>query len=171
MVGCPRYVFRSIGGSRSTKKYSEIEKLPIYDENTKVCSLSKELSDIRLWAKYANDHKGVAIKLDLDENDSNLHEVIYSEGISDLKNMIIPETDISQILQYKTDHWKHEQEYRLITKTEYYSVVGMITGIYFGIRTPAEVKSAVLDVLQNGVLAFETEVNPKKGSIKIGKRL
>ena len=161
----------SVIGGGTTKRYSEIEKLPNYDENTRVCSLSKSLSDIRLWSYYANDHKGLAIELELEEGDTNLHEVIYSGGISDLKEMIKPKTSIAQILQYKTDHWAHEQEYRLITNSEYYSVTGKITGVYFGIRTPQDMKEQVLEVLPSGTAAYETKVNPKEANIGVGRKL
>ena len=49
-----------------------------YDKNNhkRVCSLSKSLNDIRLWSYYAEGHQGVAIEINLDNN-NDLYPVDY----------------------------------------------------------------------------------------------
>ena len=108
---------RDIINLLKTKKYK-----------TRICSLSKEFRDTRMWAYYADSHKGCCIEVSAKDTRSKPIDMNYSENLP----YVINDTDGSTLLSHKSLLWKHEQEIRFFTNSSWLKV--NIHRIIFGMR-------------------------------------
>lgn len=133
---------------------------------SRVCSLSKSLSDIRLWSHYADGHKGIAIAIDFPEGEAGLFEVKYVSELPEYGDSLLPQPSSTDVLSFKTKHWSYEEEYRIIQKDNFYSVAGNIKSIYAGHR----ISDLHLDLLKKlapeHIQIVPTEINSKTISIQ-----
>jgi hypothetical protein len=110
---------------------------PVF-EPKRVCSLSRTANDVRMWSLYADSHKGVAIEIDLDiDHDPGvvaaLRAVTYTKTLSE-RGGIIGIYDEDNLLTIKTDHWRYEDEYRLLWHEPLFSITGCVKRLVFGPR-------------------------------------
>tara|TARA_R110001583_G_scaffold25738_7_gene93009 strand:- start:750 stop:1409 length:660 start_codon:yes stop_codon:yes gene_type:complete len=124
--------------STSTKRLITADDLSPVFEPKRVCSLSKTANDVRMWSLYADSHKGVAIEIDLDiDHDPGvvaaLRAVTYTKTLSERGGMI-GIYDEDQLLTIKTDHWRYEDEYRLLWHEPFFSNTGCVKRLVFGPR-------------------------------------
>lgn len=159
-----------IGGDVTVKRPQSISESPI-PGSTRVCSLSASRNDVRLWSYYANAHRGVAIEIDFDEDNDQLHKVEYVKQLKEFTVTILTAPKPTEILGIKSYHWAHEQEYRLILDDEYYSVRGKITGIYYGLRTAPLMKEMIIRFVGKRIPVYSTKLNEKAIEINLNKQL
>ncbi len=95
----------------------------------KICSFSgkKDSFDPLMWGYYANGFKGVAIEVEVKDedkkitenepliirNNDDIYEAIHKISYQDLSEET---NDIKEILSRKKENWKHEEEYRFLIK-------------------------------------------------------
>ena len=120
------------------------------DSPINIVSLCSSMSDVRMWSLYANSFTGVAIEIEVDINDPNLHPVKYKKSIPEI-NLDDPSERIQPIhvLTNKTEQWDYESEYRIITNDDFYSIAGKIMKVYFGYRMTEKHKNLLLKLLPN----------------------
>lgn len=118
----------------SIKQYKNVEDLQIDLSRTKICSLSSDMSDVRLWSHYADGHKGVVFEIDFSGIESQVHEVIYDHKLPTFGSSILTGPLPRKVLSHKTKHWEYESEYRIIHDGEYFSISNRIKAIYAGFR-------------------------------------
>ena len=116
---------------RITKKVND---LIFQVEHSKICSLSRDFRDVRLWSHYADGHKGIAIAIDFSNIESFVHKVIYSAELPEFGNTILTSPAPTDVLTRKTKHWEYEEEYRVIQDKDYYPINGRIKTIFTGQR-------------------------------------
>ena len=110
----------------------------------RVCALSKSFNNHLLWAHYAGGYTGIAIEVDLEDRD--ITEVNYDDNFIFLSELIdkgSPEDAARQVLAKKYKAWSHEEEVRLITRTEFYPLARPICRILVGSRTNPALVSAL----------------------------
>ena len=110
----------------------------------RVCALCKSFNNHLLWAHYAGGYTGVAIEVELEDRD--VTDVIYDDNfifLSDLVDRGSPDDAARQIFAKKYKAWSHEEEVRLITKTEFYPLIHPICRIIVGSRTNSALVSAL----------------------------
>lgn len=132
-----------------------------------VYCLSTDFLNEQLWAYYASSYFGYCIEYDLEklvDKGQNFDfqyqfEIDYRENIptlaiDDLINL--QESFIRKMFATKKSAWQHEKEIRLI-----FDKYGMkkihrsaITGIYFGIKTPENIKKAFYKLFENDDVKF-----------------
>lgn len=159
-----------LNSGKTVKTLMSISELSI-PGGTRVCSLSASISDIRLWSHYANGHTGIAIEIEVDESNKQLHKVDYVDQLQEFGNTILTTPASTQILQVKSHHWLHENEYRLITDEEYYSVNEKITGIYLGPRTSPLMQEILMRSVSNAIPIFATKLNEKTIEVELNRQL
>lgn len=159
--------FGGISSVKSARSVSEMRLLG----NSRVCSLARNLNDIRLWSHYADGHCGVAIEIDIDESDSLLHEVEYVDRLKESGVSLLGGPRSEEILRVKTIHWTYEQEYRIISDQEFYPVTDRITGIYFGLRASNLIQKSLLAFLPSSISAYRMKLDERKLEIIPGERL
>jgi hypothetical protein len=148
------------GGGNPVKITQKVSDLIVSDKS-RVCSLSASEKDVRLWSHYANGHKGIAIEIDIEVENSELYEVDYIEELEELGNTILTGPKSDDILKTKSKHWDYEQEYRVITSNEFFSIEGKITGVLFGLRTPELMKQMLSNIIVGRIPIYSTRLNEK----------
>ncbi len=131
-------------------------------EHSKICSLSKSLNEIRLWAHYADGHKGVAIEIDFSGNEKDIYEVKYVPKLQEFGHTLLTSPSPAKVLSFKTEHWKYEDEYRIIQKENYYPITGRIKTIFTGHRMSKFHLQLLEKVTPSQILIIPTEINTKK---------
>ena len=144
----------------------EVKDLPIELEDYKICSLSKNLNDVRLWSHYADGHKGIAIEIDFFEIESDVHEVNYVDKLPEFEKTDLNSLSPVELLTFKTKHWIYEKEYRIIEKGEYFPIKGRVKSIYLGHRT-SKIHMSLLDkIIPKKIRVVPTEVDAEKITVQ-----
>ena len=55
-----RPIVRDLQGNYPQTVFKTLDELPSLDNDTRVCSLSSSMSDVRMWSLYASGHTGGA---------------------------------------------------------------------------------------------------------------
>jgi hypothetical protein len=111
----------------------------------KICSLSATFDSCLLWAHYAGGFDGVAIEVDLPDNNPNIRKV-ESRGIFayvDMERFQSEEAAARTILFSKYSEWEYEKEIRILNETEWYMLQKPIKRVIAGPR----MNKALFDVL------------------------
>lgn len=117
-----------------TQGFSVLEDLLNMHDRMYVGCLSATYESILMWSYYGDDHKGVCVEIDIDEDSEYLSKVQYKNerptmqtekllrnycgqlfanvGEKEANAVLLPL--ILQPYITKAEEWKHEQEYRLI---------------------------------------------------------
>jgi hypothetical protein len=155
-------------------------------DEIKICSLSSDLNDVRLWSYYADGHRGVAFQIDFSgleakEGYKIIHEVKYSEK---LPWGILPNNKITvlgepirpyEVLSRKTKHWEFEAEHRVINDSKnllegkYFDIKGRIKAIYLGTRTSPIHRELLNKIVPSEIPIFTTNLNEKTIEVEPGE--
>lgn len=105
-----------------------------------VLALSKTNENVLLWSHYAENHTGVAIKLNIAKDPEFFitpKNIIYTKQYIPLNYLRDPEKSILDTLSTKSIDWNYEEEIRV-----YKSNIGVhkinpmaITDVFFGVKT------------------------------------
>lgn len=96
-----------------------------------ICSFSGKdaLENPKLWGYYANGYRGVAIEIEVPDDDKNIYGITYQTLEKFNENL----DNAIKIITRKLSDWEHEDEYRFLSKSEIKKCeIGEITKIYFG---------------------------------------
>ena len=117
------------------RETATVDDLYPVDDRKRICSLSRNCSDIRLWSLYADGHAGIAVEIDFSSHVRDIHQVQYNDALPLLHNST-PRTSplVEDVFTQKSVHWSYEEEFRLIQSGEWYSVYGRIKRIILGPR-------------------------------------
>ena len=150
-------------------------------DKIKICSLSSDLNDVRLWSYYADGHKGIVFEIDFSGLETKLHEVYYSEklpwGVSPQQKSILLAgwTRPHDMLSRKTNHWKFESEYRIINESKYleegkyFDIKGRIKAIYLGTRTSDIHRKLLISIVPSKIPIYMTNINKEKVVVESGE--
>ena len=102
----------------------------------RVCSLSRDFQSHLLWAHYAGGFDGLAIEVDLPDDDLRVREVQYRGVFAFLdQNDLQDEEEAARtILFSKNDEWRYEQEIRILSPEPYYDLERPIRRVIVGHR-------------------------------------
>ena len=141
------------------------------DVDSRVCSLSETMNDVRLWSHYANGHRGIAIEIEL-EDVAPLHQVSYREKLAEFSGGFLSKQPTTiELLTMKTKHWEYEKEYRLITGSEFYDVRGRIKGVFLGLRISEVMQRLMLRSTPAHVPVFATKLNTRAVTVEVRQQL
>lgn len=108
-------------------------------KNLRISCLTKEATNILMWAYYADGQKGICIEFDPSKDPlffENLREVKYRTKLATINKGCGEELDYSEILITKAMQWQHEKEWRVIFKDLYSDFFPIspqaITSVIFG---------------------------------------
>ena len=143
------------------KTQNSIKDLSYFNalDQYRICSLSKSLSDVRMWSHYAHALTGLAIEIDLPKDFDGLYKVRYKESLPSFNTDLLEGPEPSTVLVNKTKHWKYEKEYRIIRNTDYVDIRSMIRGIYFGPRMSVIDRDLIFKAIDGRYPIYETQVN------------
>lgn len=118
----------------------------------KICSLSSTYDSHLLWAHYAGGFDGVAIEVELPDNDINIQKVTPRGVFAfvDLEKSKNEEDAARTILFSKYDEWAYEKEIRILNDKSFYEIKTPITRVVAGHRMP-EALFQVLNITCNSL--------------------
>lgn len=139
-------------------------------DRVRICSLSSSLSDVRLWAQYADGNRGITLKIDFSGLENFIHEVIYSTELPSYGYTLLTAPNPIEVLTRKTIHWSYESEFRIIHEGEYFDITDRLKEIYVGYRI-SEFHLALLERLKpSKVKIIHTEIDSKKIEVRIKQK-
>ena len=132
-----------------------------------IYSLAGRFNHELLWAHYANSHKGFCIEYNLHElqngysnEDLYTFQIKYNSRPPQLSLSDITNGDtlnaIKKVAGFKSKEWQYEKEIRIVfdkPKLRHYHPKA-ITGIYFGLRMPMEIRDDIMKRLSGRGLKF-----------------
>jgi len=68
------------------RETATVDDLYPVDDRKRICSLSRNCSDIRLWSLYADGHAGIAVEIDFSSHVRDIHQVQYNDALPLLHN-------------------------------------------------------------------------------------
>jgi hypothetical protein len=144
-----------------------------FDKGTsrRICSLSANPNDVRMWSHYADGHKGILIEVELDENDENLHRIEYVQHLKATSHTILTPLNLMNILTRKSYHWESEQEYRVIHEAEYFNVKGKISSVWLGLRTPRLLRELIQSISPTNTKVYSTTLDGESIEVVIDEEL
>jgi hypothetical protein len=156
------------------KTYKKVEDLDSGSKDQiKICSLSSDLNDVRLWSYYADGHKGIVLEIDFSGLETrNNYKIIcpveYSEKLPwSSSNTILGQLSPQEVLSRKTDHWAFESEYRIIDESKhleegkYFDIKGRVKAIYMGTRASDIHRKLLNKIVPSEIPIYTTKINEK----------
>ncbi len=135
-----------------TQTYSNV--LKIKKRDFKVSCFSEIADEILMWSHYADKHKGVCIKFELDilREDYVIYPVNYISKIQEIDGMANTPYVFYYLVTTKAQRWAYEKEVRAITKSGK-SIISFpresIKEIIFGCKVKEiDIKKSIKDILK-----------------------
>ena len=144
-------------------------------------SLSSKKNDLLMWSHYANSHQGIVIGFNKNHEYFKQNKSIKDyEGLLRIvkyqyKKPKIYLMEDREFLFTKSNHWKYENEYRVIRKLENLIKMGdiyvdkfpkdLISSVTFGLKISEEHKLKILDILgktNTSIKIFDTKINSEE---------
>lgn len=133
----------------------------------RVCSLSADIKDVRLWSNYAGGHRGVAIEIDVTDSMQDFHKVNYTPKLPLYDDPKHAGPSLIMALTAKTIHWDYEKEYRVITANEFYPINGRIKRVIVGTRCKTTDIPIIQKLLPTGATLCRTRLDEDHTEIAI----
>jgi hypothetical protein len=130
-----------------------------HEKYSRICSLSSSFKDVRLWAHYADGHKGVAIEIDFAGHEADVVPIHYLTELKRYSNTILGAVFPDDVLRHKTVHWLYEEEVRILQGAPFYPIAGRITSVILGVRVSSDHKNILDKVLPENIPMIETKIN------------
>ena len=117
-------------------RQASVDFTDMIDKRFLIGSLTTNPLSIIMWSHYADSHNGVCIEYDLAENpyiEKLVLPVIYTETTLSHDDIIDNELLLYAML-FKAPDWKYENEWRVISTTQYNRLYAKPTAIYLGAK-------------------------------------
>lgn len=133
----------------------------------RVCSLSRNYQDVRMWAHYADGHKGVAIEIDFLKLNPRPKKVTYNKTVKSFDTSSHEYPSIGRALLNKTDKWKYEKEYRILSRSEFFPITGRIRRVILGPLFPKKFYSILQKLCPPDVQLLETKIDLNTARVQL----
>lgn len=161
-----------IGKGRLTNdnriEFRDIEKACGY-RAPRICSLSRNPNDVRMWSLYTESHQGVAIEIDFSGIEDQVGQVIYHKALP--KHGDVKHPDPRAVLLRKTMQWEYEDEFRILLdkgNEVYFDVSRRIKRVLLGARTSDAMKEMLLKVVPSHIGIVQMELDYVEGHVVEG---
>lgn len=122
----------------------------------KICALARDFQSHLLWAHYAGGFDGLAIELNLPDNDPDIREVEYRGVFAFLEMNEVRDEDEAarRILFSKYEEWSYEEEIRILCSEPYYNLERPIQRVIAGPRMNQALFDTLHTVCDNEGIEF-----------------
>lgn len=141
------------------------EKVNFRRDEWRICALSSALDNFLLWSHYASGHKGIAIEIEISEENPDLSQVKYSPFSPIFTDISESMRDQKNLFEIKTEEWSYEEEYRIICKSEFYELQNPIKRIYLGHKIPRERAKLLRSILPSSVEVIQMKLDSYQGKV------
>lgn len=139
----------------------------------KIACFSEVNDSIPMWSYYAANHTGICLKYDFPALDGNVEdEKSLQEALTKVHYSNFQPQDLHGTYSYtvKSVQWAHEQEWRLICKTDdKYICVPCLSAVYLGLRFDLTRINELVEAIKSTgreIELYAAQVDPKKYAIK-----
>ena len=143
-------------------------------DKVKICSLSSDLNDVRLWSYYADGHKGLVFEIDFSGLEK-IYKVKYSQELPCSSTTLLGQLCPHEVLSRKTKHWEFESEYRIIDESKcleegkFFGIKDRIKAIYLGTRTSDAHRKLLNKIVPSEIPIYTTKINKKPIQVEPGE--
>lgn len=128
-----------------TKEF--LEEIKNSKLNYKILSLSKSFNNILMWTHYADEHRGLVLGVEVEDN---IYNISYKKNLpffnsSKKEDKKYKKSFLISVLKTKLSPWKYEEEVRILASQNQVKV--KIKEVYFGLKAPDELIDRVRKVL------------------------
>lgn len=125
---------------------SQVEEIIEHKQHIRICSLSQTFDCHLLWAHYASGFDGLALEVNLPENDSRIKRVSYGGVFSyvSIDSVSNPFGVAQKILSSKYSEWSYEREVRVLNDSEFFHLRKPVSRVIAGHR----MKPALFEALR-----------------------
>ena len=127
---------------------SFIEQMKMHKSQLRICSLSNTHNNTVMWSYYAAGHEGLVIGFEIDNSNNTveINKVTYAKN-NTFRGFLgsDAETEAKKVLIKKLSAWKHEQEIRVFSKSEFVYI--KIKNVYLGCQMLIEKKNLIRNLL------------------------
>ena len=118
----------------------------LYEEKMsyRILSLSRTMDNMLMWAYYADSDKGMVVGVDIDD------PIVDIEPVNYVKSLKIPKGDgnlAKRILTRKLTAWDHEEEVRVLKRTDQFVKIS-VKVVIFGSAVDKAVKEIVTSIAE-----------------------
>jgi hypothetical protein len=155
-------------------KQEYLDEIKKGKQKLRICSFSREYNNLVLWAHYADGFKGICIKAKIEECPNHQLVKVDYDDFKPIFNNDCADWVHSwpqYILKEKNKVWKYEKEVRILTQKEFVSGPITILSVYFGLRTPATLKKALLRIIPSNIKLYDTKISSKTNKVILGQPL
>lgn len=141
------------------------EKVNASRDQWRICALSRSLYNFLLWSHYASGHKGIAIEVDIPENNNNLSKVHYSPFSPIFTDVSESMRDQKNLFEIKTNEWSYEEEYRILCKDKFYTLPNAIKRIYLGHNIQNDKAMILREILPSNIEIIQMKLDIYQGKV------
>lgn len=135
----------------------------------RICSFSKSLDNFLLWSHYSSGHKGIAIEIDIPENLPDLCKVNYQPFSPLFTEIDQSNHNLRYLFETKTEEWKYEEEYRIISNEEYFYFNDSIRRIYVGPKVSEDRFNILRSIIPQEIELVKTELDITQAKVVVKK--
>ncbi|MET7012852.1 DUF2971 domain-containing protein [Uliginosibacterium flavum] len=149
---------------KSVRAVSPVKDAFILKDEPRVCSLSSDPTDVKLWSFYAAGHTGVTVEIDFD-NITDALKVEYEDTLPDYSESGIALLEPKNVLLRKTKAWEYESEYRIINDVAYYPISGRVKRVLIGHKASEDRYCLLKKLLPSHIQLVRTRLDYERVSI------
>ena len=110
----------------------------------RLLSLSETPNNLLMWSYYADSHRGMVVRVSIDDPDAAVEPVRYVKSLRIDTNA---SNVVKEILTKKFAMWDHEQEHRAFIRNKSFVKV-KIEELIFGLHTDLELKELLSSIAE-----------------------
>ncbi|VVE15866.1 hypothetical protein PCO31110_02913 [Pandoraea communis] len=133
----------------------------------RIASLSATPTNFLLWSHYAEGHKGVAIEVDIPDDDPDLTKVVYSPFSSVFSEKEQTRDDMRHLFNGKGEEWAYEEEYRIITDSEHFDLPSKPSRLLLGPMVPLEQAALLRKALSDHIEIVTMDLDRVQGTLVV----
>jgi hypothetical protein len=120
-----------------------------------------------MWSHYANGHKGVAVEVEIPEEHEDLTDVTYTPFSSVFVEKPGPDEDLRHLFNGKGEEWAYEQEYRIITRDNYFVLPHRVKRLLIGPLIDSNHERILREIIPRDIAIVEMELNRIQGTLHL----
>jgi hypothetical protein len=149
-----------------------IEQINSSKKEWRVCSFSERRDNVLLWAHYADEFKGICIKVEIEPAGGDIVvQVNYDNYPLIFSNKLQGWTGAwsSMVFQEKAKPWEYEKELRLLSKNKCPQSIIKVKAVYFGVRIRPKDKNLLRSIIPRCIKSFDTHISEKTNKVIINR--
>ena len=155
-----------LGNKEARLKELLVGQIELKKDSYRVASLSASADAFLLWSHYADGHKGVAIEVNIPEDDPDLLAVTYSPFSSVFTKKLQTEEDVRHLFNGKSEEWAYEREYRVVASSEYFQLPVPVARVLIGPMVDEDQLRILRSVIPSSVELAKTHLDTVQGVLR-----